>query len=147
MGVFTAVFVMKIVSNKIKGLSMRAICFLFSLGLLLLFLNTQAPPVLGNRSPSPPKRGPVVVPQIQYIGTLAETKTSFVAVLSPECTNQMETVLPLSTGDLAVTGCKLPEEMRLDRSGNGYLLTVTSFATLTPNSRLLFTRGAGILCS
>ena len=120
---------MKIVSNKMKDLPMRAICFLFSLGLLPLFLNAQAPPVagsvLGNRAPSPPKRGPVVVHQIQYTGTLAETKASFVAVLSLECTNQVETVLPLFTGDLAVTGRKLPEGLRLDRSGKGYLLTVT----------------------
>ena len=52
--------------------------------LLPLFLNAQAPPLvgstLGNKAPSPPKRGPVVVHQIQYTGTLSETKASFVAV-------------------------------------------------------------------
>ncbi|MDG2214089.1 MAG: hypothetical protein P8M70_09680, partial [Verrucomicrobiota bacterium] len=104
---------------------MRTFGFFLSLVFLHSPLNAQEPPsVLGNKIPNPPKRGPVVVHKVQYTGTLSEKKASFLATLSLECTNKVETVLPLLTGDIAVTGSKLPEGLRLERSGKGYLLSV-----------------------
>ena len=104
---------------------MRTFGFLLSLVFLHSPLIAQEPPsALGNKIPNPPKRGPVVVHKVQYTGTLSEKKASFLATLSLECTNKVETVLPLLTGDIAVTGSKLPEGLRLERSGKGYLLSV-----------------------
>ena len=104
---------------------MRTFDFLLSLVFLHSLLIAQEPPsALGNKIPNPPKRGPVVVHKVQYTGTLSEKKASFLGTLSLECTNKVETVLPLLTGDIAVTGSKLPEGLRLERSGKGYLLSV-----------------------
>ena len=92
---------------------------LLSLLSLPLLLWAQEPPG------TPPKPGPVVVHAIHYTGALSEQKASFTAALSLECTNQVETVLQLFTGDIAVTAKQLPEGLRLARSGKGYLLAVT----------------------
>ena len=94
---------------------MRTFRFLLSLVIFPILLNAQEPPsALGGKAPSPPKRGPVVVHRIQYTGTLSEKKASFLATPSLECTNKVETVLPLFTGDIAVTvEEKLPEGPRL----------------------------------
>ena len=122
-----------------KGLSMRSFRFLLSLVIFPILLNAQEPPsALGGKTPSPPKRGPVVVHRIQYTGTLSENKASFLATLSLECTNKVETVLPLFTGDIAVTvEEKLPEGLRLERSGKGYLLSVSKPGEHTVKLKIL----------
>jgi hypothetical protein len=105
---------------------MRAFGFFLSLVFLHSPLIAQEPrSALGDKTPNPPKLEPVVVHKIQYTGTLSEKKASFLVRLSLECTNKVETVLPLLTGDIAVTDSKLPEGLRLDRSGKGYLLLVS----------------------
>ncbi len=106
---------------------MRTLQFLFGLALASLSLTAQEPPVsvLGAAVPNPPLRGPVIVHKLQYTGTLSEKEARFVAVLQVECTNKVETVLPLFSGDIAVFGTNLPAGLRLDRAGKGYLLAVT----------------------
>jgi len=95
--------------------------------MLPLFLAAQAPPpgsALGAKTPTPPKRGPVVVHRAIYAGTLSEKEARFTADLELECTNTVETVLPLFQGDIAVSAMALPAGLRLERTSKGYLLAV-----------------------
>ncbi len=95
--------------------------------LATLTLSAQEPPAsaLGAAAPNPPQRGPVTIHKLQYTGTVSEKEARFTASIQVECTNKVETVLPLFSGDIAVLGKDLPAGLRLDRAGKGYLLAVT----------------------
>lgn len=111
---------------EMKGLPMRMLQIFLSVSVLpFLSLAQEQPSALGANPPSPPKRGPVVVHRVQYEGRLSENNASFTARLNLECTNKVETVLPLFEGDLAVLNPAMPEGLRLDRVAGGYSLAVT----------------------
>ena len=97
---------------------------------------------LAGATPTPPHTGPVIVHDISYQGRLSDTEARFMATLNIESTNQVETILPLFQGDIAVSaeshppldqvpaalklpdGNTLPEGLRLLRSGRAYHLAV-----------------------
>ena len=97
---------------------------------------------LAGATPTPPHTGPVIVHDITYQGRLSDTEARFMATLNIESTNQVETILPLFQGDIAVSaeshppldqvpaalklpaGNTLPEGLRLLRSGRSYHLAV-----------------------
>ena len=80
---------------------------------------------LANAGPVPAPANGLAIREINYEGRLADDEARFVLNLDAAATGQGESSTPLLEGDVAVLPGKLPDQLKIIREGNRYLLVAS----------------------